>query len=106
MPVPKGSRHSPPSAGELPGTLKRSPEEAQDTFTRALTSAVQVHGEGDQALRAAYTELSGRSRNVATTGSRNRPLRLGASAPGEVKSGRRGIRKTPTRTRQRAIPGP
>ena len=57
MPVPKSSRHSLPSAGELPGTLKRSPEEAQQTFARALTSAVQIHGEGDQALRAAYAEL-------------------------------------------------
>ena len=44
-------------AGELPGTLGRSSEEAQQTFTRALTSAVQVHGEGDQAFRAAYVEF-------------------------------------------------
>jgi anti-anti-sigma factor len=43
--------------GELPGTLERSSEEAQQTFTRALTSAVQVHGEGDQAFRAAYVEF-------------------------------------------------
>jgi hypothetical protein len=57
MPVPKSSRHSLLPAGELPGTLKRSPEEAQQTFTRALASAVQVHGEGDQAFRAAYAEL-------------------------------------------------
>ena len=34
-------------AGELPDTLERSSEEAQQSFTRALTSAVQVHGEGD-----------------------------------------------------------
>ena len=44
-------------AGELPGTLERSSEEAQQTFTRALTSAVQVHGEGDQAFRASYVEF-------------------------------------------------
>ena len=44
-------------AGELPGTLERSSEEAQQTFTQALTSAVQVHGEGDQAFRAAYVEF-------------------------------------------------
>jgi anti-sigma B factor antagonist len=47
----------PDLAGELPGTLKRSSEEAQQTFTQALTSAVQVHGEGDQAFRAAYVEF-------------------------------------------------
>ena len=47
----------PAAAGELPDTLKRSPEEAQQTFTRALASAVQASGEGDQAVRAAYAEL-------------------------------------------------
>jgi hypothetical protein len=57
MPVPKSSRHSLPQAGELPGTLKRSPSEAQDTFTRALASAAQASGEGDQAFRPAYAQL-------------------------------------------------
>lgn len=47
----------PALAGELPGTLRRSSKEAQETFTGALTSAVQVHGEGDHAIRAAYAEL-------------------------------------------------
>ena len=45
------------SAGELPGTLERSSQEAQQTFTRALASAVHLHGEGDQAFRAAYVEF-------------------------------------------------
>jgi anti-anti-sigma factor len=44
-------------AGELPATLKRSSEQAQETFTTALTSAVQVYGEGDQAFRTAYAEF-------------------------------------------------
>jgi anti-sigma B factor antagonist len=44
-------------ASELPGTLRRSSKEAQETFTSALTCAVQVYGEGDQAFRAAYLEL-------------------------------------------------
>ena len=51
------SRPSRARAGELPGTLKRSSTEARETFTRALARAVQVHGEGDQANRAAYTEF-------------------------------------------------
>jgi anti-anti-sigma factor len=54
--VPNPSRGQAP-AGELPGTIKRSSKEAQETFTRALASAAQVHGEGDQALRAAYVEF-------------------------------------------------
>ena len=55
--APETSRRGLAPAGELPGTLKRSSKEAQQTFTRALTSAVQVHGEGDQANRAAYAEF-------------------------------------------------
>jgi hypothetical protein len=57
MPMPKTSRYQLPVAGELPGTLKRSPQESQEAFTRALAAAVQAHGEGDQAVRAAYTEF-------------------------------------------------
>jgi ChaB len=55
--LPKTSRYYLPPPGELPGTLKRSPEEAQQEFTRALTTAVQKYGKGDQAYRAAYTEF-------------------------------------------------
>ena len=55
--APKTSRPGLALAGELPGTLERSSKEAQQTFTRALTSAVQVHGEGDQAFHAAYVEF-------------------------------------------------
>ena len=42
---------------ELPATLRRSCQEAQDTFTRARDSAVQVYEETDQADRAAFTAL-------------------------------------------------
>jgi len=44
-------------AGELPGTLKRSSKDAQETFTKAHDNAVQAYGEGDQADRATYTEF-------------------------------------------------
>lgn len=43
--------------GELPVTLRRSCQEAQDTFTEARESAVEAYGEGDQADRAAFTVL-------------------------------------------------
>jgi ChaB protein len=42
---------------ELPATLRRSCQEAQDTFTAARDSAVQVYGETDQAVKAAFTVL-------------------------------------------------
>ena len=53
--MPESSRYGRPS--ELPGTLRRSCRDAQETFTKAYDSAVQAYGEGDQAYRAAFTEL-------------------------------------------------
>lgn len=43
--VLRTGRRGLPPAGELPGTLKCSSTEAQETFTRALVRAVQVYGE-------------------------------------------------------------
>ena len=51
------SRWDSRDGSELPGTLQRSCREAQDTFTAAHDSAVQVYGETDQADRAAFTVL-------------------------------------------------
>jgi len=55
--MPRTRRSGLPSGEEMPGTLRRSSKEAQETFTKAHDSAVQAHGEGDQASREAYTEL-------------------------------------------------
>jgi hypothetical protein len=55
--MPKTSRRGPAATGELPGTLKRSSAEAQETFSRAHASAVRAYGEGEQADRAAYAEF-------------------------------------------------
>ena len=52
----RSSRYS-RAGNELPATLRRSCREAQDTFARAHDSAVQVHGETDQADRAARSQL-------------------------------------------------
>jgi len=43
---------------ELPATLRRSCQEAHDTFTAAHDSAVRVYGETDQDDRAALTVLT------------------------------------------------
>lgn len=45
------------SASELPGTLQRSSAEAQAAFRQACEDAVQVYGQGDQAIRVAYATL-------------------------------------------------
>jgi hypothetical protein len=55
--MPKTSRPGQPRTDGLPGTLRRSSKEAQETFTQAHDSAVRAYGEGDQANRAAYSTL-------------------------------------------------
>ena len=58
--MPKTSRSGQSHTGKLPGTLRRSSKEAQETFTKAHDSAVQTYGEGDRADRAAYSALKHR----------------------------------------------
>ena len=41
----------------LPGTLKRSPAKAQDTYMHTLESAEEVHGDGEAAHRIAFASL-------------------------------------------------
>ena len=62
--MPKTSRRGLSAVGELPGTLKRSSREAQETFTRARARAVRAYGEGDQADRAAYADAIDRGWNA------------------------------------------
>jgi hypothetical protein len=50
-------RYGPPAADELPGTLQRSCQEAKASFLKAREEAIRVHGEGDDADRAAYAAL-------------------------------------------------
>ncbi|TDC46721.1 cation transport regulator ChaB [Actinomadura sp. KC345] len=46
-----------PVKSELPGTLQRSTEEAQETFAKAHDSAAETYGEGERAHRTAYSAL-------------------------------------------------
>lgn len=43
-----------PGRDELPSTLKRSPEKAQETWVKTHDSAVQEYGEGERAHRTAF----------------------------------------------------
>jgi hypothetical protein len=56
--MPQSRRYRPGDG--LPETLRRSCREAQDAFTRAYDEAVQAHGKGDQAYRAAFAALKQR----------------------------------------------
>lgn len=42
---------------ELPGTLERSPKEAQDTYAETLASAIEQYGDGERAHRTALASL-------------------------------------------------
>lgn len=45
------------SREDIPGTLKRSPRKAQDTFAEAHDSAVETYGEGERAHRTAFSAV-------------------------------------------------
>ena len=42
---------------ELPGTLKRSPRKAQETYAKVHDSAVEEYGEGERAHRTTFAAL-------------------------------------------------
>ena len=46
-----------PTRKDLPGTLKRSPKKAQDTYVKAHDSAVREYGEGERAHRTALSAV-------------------------------------------------
>ncbi|GAB3213012.1 ChaB family protein [Marinactinospora thermotolerans] len=46
-----------PAREELPATLRRSPQKAQETWSKAHDSAVDSYGEGERAHRVAYAAL-------------------------------------------------
>ena len=46
-----------PAEESLPGTLKRSPKKAQETWLKTHDSAVDQYGDGEQAHRTAFKQL-------------------------------------------------
>jgi cation transport regulator ChaB len=55
--MPMTTKSGKPIKDELPGTIQRSPKEAQETFAKAHDSAVETYGEGRRAHRTAYSAL-------------------------------------------------
>lgn len=55
--MPMTRRGGEPMKSELPGTIRRSPKKAQETFAKAHDSAVETYGEGERAHRVAYSAL-------------------------------------------------
>jgi cation transport regulator ChaB len=46
-----------PAREDIPSTLKRSPQKAQDTFVETHDSAVEQYGEGERAHRTAFSAV-------------------------------------------------
>jgi cation transport regulator ChaB len=46
-----------PARKDMPGTLRRSPKKAQDTYAKAHDSAVDEYGEGERAHRTAFSAV-------------------------------------------------
>lgn len=55
--MPKTKSGGKPIQRELPGTIRRSPIQAQETFAKAHDSAAETYGEGQRAHRVAYAAL-------------------------------------------------
>jgi hypothetical protein len=72
-----------PGREELPSTLRRSPNKAQDTWTAAHDSAVQEHGEGERSHRTAYGALK---HGFEKVGDRWEPKPGGAKGPSDEQS--------------------
>ena len=55
--MPKTNKSGEPVNQELPGTIRRSPKKAQDTFAKAHDSAAEQYGDEERANRAAYAAM-------------------------------------------------
>ena len=85
-----------PAKEELPSTLRRSPEKAQETWAKTHDSAVQTYGEGERAHRTAFSALK---HSYEKVGDHWEPKeRKGPSDP-------QAVRSAPSSRRSRATAG-
>ena len=75
---------------ELPGTLKRSPKKAQETWQKTHDSAVDEYGEGERAHRTAFASLKHTYQKVDDHWEKKK--RLGPSDPRSAIGGARARR--------------
>lgn len=83
-----------PARKELPSTLQRSPEDAQETWIKAHDSAVRTYGEGARAHRTAFAALKHSFEKVgdhwerkAAKGPSDAQARRGTPSQGETAEG-------------------
>ncbi|WP_165986343.1 ChaB family protein [Streptomyces sp. YIM 98790] len=70
-----------PAREELPSTLRRSPKDAQETWSKAHDSAVETYGEGERSHRTAYAALKHKYEKVGDHWERKEGGRKGPSDP-------------------------
>jgi cation transport regulator ChaB len=79
-----------PARDEMPGTLKRSPKKAQETWAETHDSAVETYGEGERAHRTAFSSLKHTYEKVGDHWEKKD--RKGPSDPRAAKGGERAHR--------------
>jgi cation transport regulator ChaB len=79
-----------PARDEMPGTLKRSPKRAQETWAETHDSAVETYGEGERAHRTAFSSLKHSYEKVGDHWEKKD--RKGPSDPRAAKGGERAHR--------------
>ena len=55
--MPKTGKDDHAKKSELPSTLQRSGQKAQDTFAKTYDSALEEYGDEERAARTAYSAL-------------------------------------------------
>ena len=80
-----------PAREDMPGTLKRSPKKAQDTYAKTHDSAVDQYGEGERAHRTAFSAVK---HSFEKVGDHWEPK--GKKGPSDAKAA--GGRDTPAKT--------
>ncbi|MGV9889217.1 ChaB family protein [Streptomyces sp. NPDC003395] len=81
-----------PGRQELPSTLERSSQEAQETWIKAHDSAVETYGEGERAHRVAYGALKHTHEKVGDHWGRKEGGRKGPSDPRSARPRQQGGR--------------
>jgi hypothetical protein len=79
-----------PARDEMPGTLKRSPKKAQETWAETHDSAVETYGEGERPHRTAFSSLKHSYEKVGDHWEKKD--RKGPSDPRAAKGGERAHR--------------
>ncbi|MEV0977185.1 ChaB family protein [Streptomyces sp. NPDC049915] len=81
-----------PGRQELPSTLERSSQHAQETWIKAHDSAVESYGEGERAHRVAYGALKHTHEKVGDHWERKEDGRKGPSDPRSARPRQQGGR--------------